>query len=394
MRPGRTSGAFLTIAALLALAAPASAGPPSVDAAGVALHAGNASNAVALATQALADSSLTPRDRARVLIDRGLAHEMLGERDAALIDLTEAINAHALPAAEQARAFYDRGVTLDELSRTDDAAGDYSAAIGLEPKFAAALNNRGNAYRRLNRLAEARADYQASIAAGNAHKEYPDFGLGQIAEASGQAEEARGYYRAALAANPQFTLASERLNALGNTPPVAAAPAAATPTADAPVVLRPPGDGTVHLRPPGQTAAPAVPADDGEVHLRPPGEAVVHLHPPGQGGVHLHPPAARPPAAARLDLKPAISEGTAAATGRTVQLGAWRSQGDAANAWSRIAAATGNLMAGLSPQVVPVDLPGRGRWYRLRTGPIESGNAPGLCAALKAKGLACIVVPD
>ena len=51
-------------------------------------------------------------------------------------------------------------------------------------------------------------------------------------------------------------------------------------------------------------------------------------------------------------------------------------------------------MAGLSPQVLPVDLPGRGRWYRLRTGPIDGGNAPGLCAALKAKGLACIVVPD
>jgi tetratricopeptide (TPR) repeat protein len=253
MRPGRTTGAFLAIAVLLAV--PAWAGPPSVDAAGVALHAGNASNAVALATEALADPSLTPRDRARVLIDRGLAHEMLGERDAALIDLTEAINAHALPAPEQARAFYDRGVTLDELTRTDDAAGDYSAAIGLEPKFAAALNNRGNAYRRLNRLAEARADYQASIAAGNAHKEYPDFGLGQVAEASGQIEEARGYYRAALTVNPQFTLATERLNALGNAPPVAAAPVAAAPAADAPVVLRPPGNGTVHLRPPGLCAA-------------------------------------------------------------------------------------------------------------------------------------------
>ena len=219
----------------------------------MALHGGNASNAVALATQALADPSLTPRDRARVLVERGLAHEMLGEHDAAMVDLTEAINARALPGPEQARAFYDRGVTLDELTRrTDDAAGDYSAAIGLEPKFAAALNNRGNAYRRLNRLAEARADYQASIAAGNAHKEYPDFGLGQVAEAAGQIEEARGYYRAALTVNPQFTLASERLNALGTATPAAAALPATAPAADAPVVLRPPGNGAVHLRPPGQ----------------------------------------------------------------------------------------------------------------------------------------------
>src|ERR1700759_5087016 len=94
---------------------PASASPPTVDAAAVGLHSGNASNAVALATQALADTSLTPRDRARVLVDRGLAHEMLGDHDAALLDFTEAINAHVLRAPDQARAFYDRGVALDAL---------------------------------------------------------------------------------------------------------------------------------------------------------------------------------------------------------------------------------------------------------------------------------------
>ena len=38
----------------------------------------------------------------------------------------------------------------------DDALGDYAAAIRLVPKFAAALNNRGNVLRSLGRLPDAR----------------------------------------------------------------------------------------------------------------------------------------------------------------------------------------------------------------------------------------------
>lgn len=358
MRLSRISGTLL--AAALALFAPASGGPPSVDAAAVALHNGNASNAVALANQALADQSLTPRDRARVLVDRGLAHEMLAERDAALADFTQAIDSRTLPPPEQAKALYDRGVALDELSRTADAAADYSGAIALLPGFAAALNNRGNAYRRLGRLAEARADYQASIAAGNPRLEYPNFGLGQVAEAAGQVDQARGYYRAAVAANPQFALAAERLQALGD----------GSPPPNAPVVLRPPGQA--------------------EVHLKPPAGAVVTLRPPGPPK-----PVApqRPTATAPPELKPALNEGGTGA-GQTVQLGAWRNEADAVEAWNHLIVTGGNLLAGLSPQVVPVDLPKKGRYYRLRAGPVDPANAPGLCAALIAKGVACLVTKD
>jgi Tfp pilus assembly protein PilF len=417
-RPERLAAA-LTVLAFLS-AAPASASAPTVDAATVALHAGNASNAVALATQALADPSLTPRDRARVLLDRGLAHEMLGEHDAALLDFTEAINARALAGGDLVRAFYDRGVALDELGQTEDAIGDYSAAIRLEPRHAAALNNRANAYRRIGRLAEAATDYKASLAAGNPHPEYPNYGLGQIAEAQGQPAQARTYYQAAIAANPQFALAAERLTALANAPapslqpppaivpppptpspppahPVAPAPASTTPLNphdDGPIVLRPPpgagtapptDDSTVHLRPPpGASATP--PTDDGTVHLRPPGSGTVHLHPP-----RSVPPKPQPRTAATTpapDLKPALGDSS---HGQWIQLGAWRNEADAADAWNRIVGASGTLMAGLSPQVVPIDLPGKGRYYRLRAGPVYD-NVTQLCSALLARKLECMVV--
>ncbi len=248
---------------------------------------------------------------------------MLGQHDAALVDFTEAIDGRALVAAEQARALYDRGVALDELGRTEDAAGDYTAALRLAPGFAAAFNNRGNAYRRLGRLAEARADYRASIAAKNPHPEYPDYGLGQVAEAQGQLDAARGYYRAALAASPQFTPASASLAALMSPAADIHPSSAATdirPLPAATDIHSPPADaGTIHLRPPGRSAVPepsAEPSADQEIHLIPPGQAVIHLRPPRSHALPLAPD---------LDLKPTIAE-----VGQTVRLGTWRSKREAA----------------------------------------------------------------
>jgi tetratricopeptide (TPR) repeat protein len=336
----------LGLAMMAAVALPAAASPPLVDAAAVALNGGNASNAANLATQALADTGLSPHDRARVLLDRGLAHEMLGEHDAALVDFTEAVDVHALTKPEQARAYYDRGVTLDEMTRTDDALGDYAAAIKLLPDFAAALNNRANVYRRTGKLDAAQADYQASIHAGNPHPEYPNYGLGQVAEAAGNPQAARAYYQAAVTANPGFALARDRLAALG-------------PGADAVIQLKPPG--AIQLKPPAIRRLPQVQP------------AYVQ--------------ASVPPA-----LKPALNDAGGAApppAAGQIQLGAWRSQAEAANAWSRIARVSGSDLAGLAPQVVPVDLPGKGRFWRLRT-----DGGPELCRSLAAKGLSCLVVRD
>jgi len=88
-------------------------------------------------------------------------------------------------------------------------------------------------------------------------------------------------------------------------------------------------------------------------------------------------------------LKPALSEGPA--SGGTIQLGAWRQEADAARAWKTALAAGGDLLANLSPQVLAVDIEGKGRFYRLRAGPVR-GGAAALCGALRARGQACVVV--
>ena len=73
---------------------------------------------------------------------------------------------------------------------------------------------------------------------------------------------------------------------------------------------------------------------------------------------------------------------------RQAQLGAWRQEAEANDAWNRAVRRAGGDLAGLAPHIVPVDLPGRGRYYRLRVS--ADAGAAKLCASLAAKGLDCL----
>src|SRR5258708_37286335 len=110
--------AMLTLATGAAKASPDAAAPVA-----------SPTHAIEIVNRALADTQLPAPDKARLLVRRGLARQVLGERNDAVSDLTDAIATRALGAEELATAFYDRGVTLDELGRTDDAMVDYSSAI-------------------------------------------------------------------------------------------------------------------------------------------------------------------------------------------------------------------------------------------------------------------------
>ncbi len=164
----RLGGASVVCAfAVLLLAPPRANAAPQTDAMlseiAAALSNSEPRKAEQLATTALADDTLTNVQRARLLLDRGLAHEQLAEHNDALVDLTRAIEVRALSQPDQALALFSRGMALDALGRLKDALGDYDASIRLSPKSAAALNNRANAYRRLGRFEEAKRDYLASL---------------------------------------------------------------------------------------------------------------------------------------------------------------------------------------------------------------------------------------
>src|SRR6478735_4621702 len=98
------------IGCLLAAAATVCATSSGAASDGDALPAASAAQMLALADKALAAGQLSQEERARNLVRRGLAHEILGDRKNALTDFNEAIAGQALSTAEQADALYDRGI--------------------------------------------------------------------------------------------------------------------------------------------------------------------------------------------------------------------------------------------------------------------------------------------
>jgi tetratricopeptide (TPR) repeat protein len=341
--------ACAAILALVALSLPALSAPPlDVSEISAALAAGDGARALTLTNAALSQVGLDDADHARLLVDRAFARQLQGDSDNALVDLTQAIEAHSLTDIEQSRAYLERGLILDGLGRLNDAIGDYGAVLRLDPLSAIAMNNRAMDYWRQNRFADARQDYLASIAAGNPAPEYSYYGLGQVAESEGKSEEARGFYAKAVAANPSYRLAQDRLTALR----VASAAQANAP-------------------PPKNVTAPT-PAP-------PPSSADSSAAKP--------PPPIRPARDQVAKAEPSPAPDSAG--GAEVQLGAWHEKSLATEGWKQAVARAGGALSGLSPHIVAVDLPGKGRYYRLRV-PARDGRQ--LCATLTAKGLACTPV--
>jgi tetratricopeptide (TPR) repeat protein len=353
---GRTvffAGLALVLAAVLPVQ-----GAPATDAliaeASAALDSGNADHAQRLADEALKEPGVTALQRGRLMLDRGLAHELQGHHDQAMADFTGAIETHALPTEERAQALLQRGFLLDGMNRLDDAAKDYTAVVNLKAgSLATALNNRANIYRRQKRLLDARRDYEAALAAGSAKPQFPYFGLGQIAEAQNDTQAARGFYAKAVAADPGYQLASERLAGLGGTPEGALA----EPDI---IKLHPPGP-----RPAALAALPSQP--------RP---------------IALRPPAPRRPARSSPGLRPAL-DGPASGASPEVQLGAWRSEPEAQAGWSKAKAAAGASLDGKAAHIVRAEIVGRGTYFRLR---VETADPAGLCARLRSARMDCVPV--
>ena len=77
-----------------------------------------------------------------------------------------------------------------------------------------------------------------------------------------------------------------------------------------------------------------------------------------------------------------------------IQLGAFHEQAAATDGWNKIVAQAGGALSGLSPQIVAVDIPAKGRLWRLRTSASDISAARKLCAVLITRGLVCMAVKD
>lgn len=75
-----------------------------------------------------------------------------------------------------------------------------------------------------------------------------------------------------------------------------------------------------------------------------------------------------------------------------MQLGALSSAAGAEKEWSRIQRANSDVLGGLKSDVVEVDLPGKGVFWRLRAGPLDEQGARHVCGELKNRNQGCMVV--
>jgi cell division septation protein DedD len=156
--------------------------------------------------------------------------------------------------------------------------------------------------------------------------------------------------------------------------PAAAPPPASTAPALPPATTAPAPALSAPLPPPVAAPAPA-PAP---VAAPPKTQAPPAAAKPAPAPVPIPAPAAAPPAKA------------AAGGGWVVQLGAVHSDAEAKAEWNRLKGAHAEL-AGLSPDIVQVDIPGKGLFWRVRGGPLEEAQARVLCSSLSKQGQGCLV---
>lgn len=101
-------------------------------------------------------------------------------------------------------------------------------------------------------------------------------------------------------------------------------------------------------------------------------------------------PAAQAPEPAAQEAPPAPA---AATSGYVVQLGAFRDEPSARDAFRKLQGKYPDLLASLTSDIQRADLGDKGIYYRLRAGYMDKTAADGLCASLEAKGQGCLVRP-
>src|SRR6185503_9272363 len=125
--------------------------------------------------------------RAEAHLQRGVLHELAGDREAAIKDYGEAIaldTSNALP-------YFNRGNVYDQLGQLDNAIADYTQAIKLDATDPDAFNNRGQAYDGKGEYDRAIADYTEAIKLDATD---PD-----VFNSRGQAYDTKGEYDLAIA---------------------------------------------------------------------------------------------------------------------------------------------------------------------------------------------------
>jgi len=116
-----------------------------------------------------------------------------------------------MPQLARAGTLVNRGILEAAAGRTDAAIADFDAGLARDPSLSAGYMNRGAAFLKSGRYAQARADFDRAIDLGTADLHVAYFNRGEAQEASGDLLAAYHDYRKAQTLAPDFKPAGQEL---------------------------------------------------------------------------------------------------------------------------------------------------------------------------------------
>jgi tetratricopeptide (TPR) repeat protein len=435
--------AFVSSVFLAALGATSSsvfASPPATNPLAAqaysALASGDNDRAISLYSQAIEARDLAPELLANALLNRALAYQQQNKNGSAIDDYTAALSLDAMSAELRATALYNRGLSQQKLSKTTLAIEDFTSALMLNPTFAHAFYSRGNALRISGQYLFALSDFERALKYNHPDPARVYFGQAQTFELLQRPIDARRAFEAALAANPNFALAREKLAALNQvSPPAAEVAYAETDTIltgsisavggntlvhkpDLPLGVEPPenlvGENTTEINV-AETQLPRKLYTDRVPQTEVVSAAVAKVAeptPPSDKMVilasvpEIPKPSAKAAKLAAVPVKKVIEaddEVTTASidkaevapaavlSGWNVQIASATSEDAAWSTWKKMQKMH-PILATKKASVIKADLGAKGTFYRVKlTGFADQSAASTNCSKLKNKGVACFV---
>jgi tetratricopeptide (TPR) repeat protein len=361
-----------------------------------ALAAGDQKAAIDAYSQAIESRDLPTEVLANALLNRGLAYQQLAEHQKAIDDYTAALRLDAMSAALRATALYNMALSRQKMQNLPAAIEGYTSALFLDPSFAHAYYGRGNALRDSGQFLFALSDYEKAIRYHHPNAAQVRYAEALAYESLMRPNDARKSLELAIAANPQFIQAIEKLASLQGS--VKAKPVRAANMAV--------GGGQITVRKPDLPKA-VEPSLEllGEAESDPIVTAAVN--PPTAAKIVDRVPVEEEkiiaveaveeeeaPVAAEPEVTEIVEEESSeaqVAEGWSVQLASATSEDGAWSTWKKMKAKHRSLSAE-KPVVVRADLGTKGLVYRVRLAGFEDQNAAKKsCTKLKSSGISCYV---
>lgn len=112
-----------------------------------------------------------PSSKMEVLLLRATFHLLLGQHDDAMKDFNSILNSEETPKDVKVNTLIKRATLYMQLDMSYMAFKDFELAINTNPNYGDIYHHRGQVYLLLNRIDEAKSDYDKAV------QYYPDFGV-------------------------------------------------------------------------------------------------------------------------------------------------------------------------------------------------------------------------